>query len=59
MEVKGLTERSRRKLAEALEIFISVNNVRALLTVGELGRCKEVHDMVLAEIQQGIQRCRV
>ena len=34
VNVNGLTEGSREKLAEALETFISVDNARALVTMG-------------------------
>ena len=52
MEVKGLTESSRRKLAEAQATFISVDNVRALVTLGELDRYKEVHEIVLPKFDK-------
>ena len=37
-----------RKLAT----FISVDNVRALVTVGELGQFKEVHEVVLPKVDK-------
>ena len=38
VEVKGLSESSKSRLAEALATFISIDDVRALVTMGELGR---------------------
>ena len=42
-----MTESCKGKMAEAPATFISVDNARALVTVGELVRYKEVHDIVL------------
>ena len=38
VEVKGLAKGSNGKLGEALATIISVDNVRALVTMGELER---------------------
>ena len=43
VEVKGLTEKSKERLAEPLATFISVENARVLVTMGELAQFKEVH----------------
>ena len=36
--VKGLTESRKNRLAEALEAFISVDNARALVSVGQYNK---------------------
>ena len=40
------------RLAEELATFISVEHARALVTAGELGRYREVHDIVLPEFDK-------
>ena len=50
VEVKGLTEGSREKLAEALATVISVNNT--LVTMVDLGQFQEVHEVVLPNISE-------
>ena len=52
MNVQGLVEDSREKLAGALSTFISVGNVRALVTMGELGLYKEVQVVVSLQFRQ-------
>ena len=53
MEAKGLAEGSNHRITEGLESFISVDNARALVTMGELAQFKDVH-----KIEQGnVQRC--
>ena len=47
VEVKGLTDSRKERPAEALATFTSVDNARALVTMGELARFKEVHKVVL------------
>ena len=46
-KVRSLTESSRKKLAEALANLHLGGHVRAMVTVGELGRYDEVHEIVL------------
>ena len=43
MEAKGLAEGSNHSITEGLESFISVDNARALVTMGELAQFKDVH----------------
>ena len=52
MEVKGLAESGKGKLAEALATLISVDYVSALVTIGELERYKQVHEIVLPEFDR-------
>ena len=47
--VSGLTEDGKKKLAEALESFFAVDNARALVTVGELAKSKEVHTLAKSQ----------
>ena len=42
VNVQGFTEDSRVKMAEASAIFTSVDNTRALVTMGGLGQHKEM-----------------
>ena len=42
----------RKQLAEALATFISVDNARARVTVGKLGRYKEVREIVLPKVDK-------
>ena len=42
VKVKGFTDDSRENLVDASATFISVDNIRAFVTMGELGQCKEV-----------------
>ena len=49
VEVKGLTESSKGKAGGT---FISVDNVRALVTLGERVRYKGVNEMVLPEFDK-------
>ena len=44
VKVKGFTEGSREKLAEAPATFVSVDT--ASVTMGELGHCKGAHEVV-------------
>ena len=51
LEVKGLTESSKSRLAGGrLATFISVDNVKAVVTVGELARDKKERENGHAEI---------
>ena len=45
VRVQSLTESGKSKLAEALATLISVDSAKALVTMGELGRYKKVHDI--------------
>ena len=47
-----MTESSKERPAEAPTTFISVDNVRALVTLRELGRYKEVHEIVLPKFNE-------
>ena len=47
VQLKLVIESSKGKLAEALATFISADNVRAQITMGELGQYKEVREEVL------------
>ena len=51
-EVKSLTESSKSRLAEPLATVISEDNVRALVTKGELERYKEVHEIVFPKFDK-------
>ena len=55
IEVKRLTESSQERLPQALATVISVHNARAMITIGELARLKEVHEEVYkdAEVIEG------
>ena len=55
VKAKGLTEGSREKLAEALATFISLDNARALVTMGDLGQYQEVHEVVLPKFSEEYQ----
>ena len=57
MDVKSLTASSKNGLPEALATFISVDNARALVTMGELGQFTEVRKSGLAEVRQEIEAC--
>ena len=46
MEAKGLAEGSNDRITEALESFISVDNARVLVTMGEMTQFKDVHNIV-------------
>ena len=55
--MKGLTESSEETRADALATFITGDNARALVTMGELAQFKQVHHFVFAKFQQGsVQR---
>ena len=56
VKAQGFTEGSREKLAGAPATFISVDNTRALDTLGELGQFKVVRKVVLPKTQQGVRR---
>ena len=45
--VKGFTDSSKNRFAEGLESFISVDNRRAFVTLGELAQFREVDRIVL------------
>ena len=51
-EVQSLTVSSKSKLTEVSATFISVADVRALVTMGELTRCKEVREKVLPKLDK-------
>ena len=44
--IQSLTKSSKRRLAEALATFISVDIAGALVTMGEVVSYKEVHEIV-------------
>ena len=46
VEAQGPTEGSNHRIAEALESFISVDNSRVWITMGELAQFKDVHIIV-------------
>ena len=46
VEVQDFTESIKERLAGALATFISVDNARALVTMGELAQFKDVHEVV-------------
>ena len=51
------TDSSHCGFAEALEAFISVDNARALVTMGESVKFKEVHKSFVAKFQKrSVQR---
>ena len=53
VEVKGSAESSMGKLAKkSAGKLLSVDNVRALVTVGELERCKEVYEIVFPKFDK-------
>ena len=52
LEVKGLIESSKERLAEALATFISVETARTLVCIGELAPFKEVHEVALTKLRQ-------
>ena len=52
VKAQGFTEGSREKLAEAPATFISVDNTRALDTMGELGHFKVVRKVVLPKLSK-------
>ena len=52
VRVKSRTESSKSRLVEALTTFISIDNAGALVIVGELGRYKEVHEIVFPKLDK-------
>ena len=52
LEVRGLLESRKRQLADASATFISVDNVRASVTMVELWPFKEVHEVVLPKFSK-------
>ena len=52
VEVKGFTDSSQERLAEPFGTFFSPDNARALVTMGELARFKEVHKVVLSKFEK-------
>ena len=59
VQVKGLTEGSREKLAEALATFVSVDNAKALVTVGKLGQHKAIREVVILKFSEEYQDAMV
>ena len=55
-DAKLLIGSSKNRLAAALETFISVDNARALVTMGELAQFKEVHKIVLPTINKEVRK---
>ena len=56
VEVKGSPESSKERLAEALATFISVDNTRSLVTMGELAQFSEVHKVVLPSFDKEVYK---
>ena len=55
VEVKGVNESSKNRLAEALATFVSVDHVGALVTMGDLAQFQEVHTVVLPRFNKEVR----
>ena len=56
VEVKGLLESSKEELAAPLATFVSVEKMRALVTMGDLTRFKEVRTTVVPSFDKELYK---
>ena len=53
MVVQSSAESSKNIISEALKIFIAVDNLRALVTMGDLAKFRKVHESVPPNFNKG------